>query len=488
MEDDIEALMATAAAHREADRLEEAKDAYRAVLARQPDHPDALHLLGVLIGNDGELEAGMAMIRRAIRRRHPTELALFNLGNMALAARRYDEALACFNRMLIPRPDDVRLLLSRAVALNGLYRHTEALEACEAVLARHPGLATAWNNRGEALAGLGCDEAALASFETAVQHDRGLAGAHFSASMRQLALGDFANGWARYEWRAIAHRPNVERSFARPQWFHSDKLDGKRILLHAEQGYGDIIQFCRYAPLIAARGAHVVLEVPPALTGLMRRLAGVAEVFAQGDVLPDVHTHSPLMSLPLEFATRLDSIPADIPYLSADPARVAQWAARLGPPAGPPPPGPSRRRRIGLAWSGNPDAGRKRHIPLAALAPLLALDADFFPLQTTVEPADRKPLAAAANLHDLTADIADFDDVAALAALCDLVVSVDTAAAHLAGAMGRPLYLLLPHAADWRWLRQRDDSPWYPTARLFRQTTPGDWPNVVRRILETLPI
>ncbi len=452
---------------------EAACDIYRRIIATRPDDVETLLNLGMLTSNAGDWDGALTLVRRCLRLAPHNLKVLGVMVHMAHRSRRFDEALACANRLLALTPGEASMLAARARALAGLERDEEALEAAQA----DPRSANAQWTLASALSALGQSRQAIAHAEAALAQQADHAPALFIASLEWLRLGDYARGWPLYEWRFLAHPHDPVRLFGRPQWFHKDKLEGQRILLHPEQGYGDTIQFCRYAPLIAARGAHVILEVPEPLVGLMRRLEGVAEVYAVGDPLPDVHCFAPLMTLPLEFGTTLETIPAAVPYLHADSARKAAWAARLGP---------RRRPRIGLAWSGNRMSGRKRHLPLAALAPLLALDAEFIGLQTEIAPADRAALAAAGNLRSFDGEITDFDDTAALIGLCDLIVTVDTSVAHLAGAMAAPTWIMLAHTPDWRWHQGREDSPWYPSARLFRQPARGDWPSVVAALTAAL--
>jgi hypothetical protein len=258
-------------------------------------------------------------------------------------------------------------------------------------------------------------------------------------------------------------------------------IAGKTVLLHAEQGYGDTVQFCRYAKRVAARGAAVVLEVPAALAALLAPLEGVHRLVVKGEALPVFDYHCPLLSLPLAFKTTLASIPAEIPYLRSDPIRVAHWRARLGP---------ERRPRVGLVWSGSPGHkdDRDRSIPLAQVIELLSVPAQFVSLQKDVRSADRLILEGQGGVSHFGEALNDFADTAALIELMDVVIAVDTSVAHIAGAMGKAVWILLPRDPDWRWLLQREDSPWYPSARLFRQATAGDWAGVIRRVASALPV
>jgi hypothetical protein len=269
------------------------------------------------------------------------------------------------------------------------------------------------------------------------------------------------------------------RNFKEPQW-RGESLAGKTILLHAEQGFGDSIQFIRYLPMVVAAGATVVLEIPDDLRPLIGRVEGVAAIVRRGDPLPPFDLHCPLMSLPLAFGTRLDSIPAHVPYLHAPPLSLEKWRARLLPADVP---------RIGLVWSGKPTHknDHNRSIPITRLAPVLRKPGfQFVSLQKDYRAADRAELKTYPALIRLDDALSDFADTAAVVAALDLVIAVDTAVAHLAGAMGKPVWILLPAIGDWRWLRQREDSPWYPTARLVRQPRIGDWASVIARVASDL--
>jgi hypothetical protein len=292
-----------------------------------------------------------------------------------------------------------------------------------------------------------------------------------------LRYGRFREGWRAYEARnRTGLSAAFRRNFPQPQWT-GEPIRDRTILLHGEQGRGDTIQFMRYAPLVAARGGRVVLEVQPGMRALTGALSGVASVLERGEPLPPFDLHCPLLSLPLAFGTDIDSIPATIPYLSVPSDRIYRWRTRLGP---------RRARRIGIAWSGNPahreDA--RRSIPLEQFARVLTPhpEREFHVLQAEVREADQAVLAQLPHVYDHSGRLRDFVDTAALVSLMDLVISVDTAVAHLAGALGWPVWLLLSSVADWRWLVERDDSPWYPTFWLFRQTRRGVWDDVLAAV------
>jgi hypothetical protein len=303
-----------------------------------------------------------------------------------------------------------------------------------------------------------------------------------------LLLGDFGRGWQKHEWRwETAQLKNAKRNFPQPLWLGSDAIKGKTILLRAEQGLGDTIQFCRYAPLVAERGGDVILEVQKPLQDLMNTLPGAIQVVSRGDPLPEFDLHCPLLSLPLAFATRLETIPLALPYLSARESKTRVWHERLGEHA---------RPRIGVVWAGNPrkelpGANRidsQRSIAFDRLVPLFQLTGcDFYSLQKgddAVQQLRASPLRHA--LIDWTDHLHDFSDTAALIENLDLVISVDTSVAHLAGALGKPFWLLNRYNTCWRWLADREDSPWYPTARLFRQDATREWHPVIARVAAAL--
>jgi len=302
------------------------------------------------------------------------------------------------------------------------------------------------------------------------------ADAHYNEALCRLVLGDFDRGWEMQEWRWKTEQlRDSKHSFTQALWLGHENISGKTILLHAEQGFGDTIQFCRYVPLLAARGARVILEVQEPLRELMTGLVGATQVVCRGDPLPDFDVYCPLLSLPLAFGTRLETIPSAVPYLCASSQRMMDWDTRLGP---------KRRPRIGLAWSGLPTHknDHNRSIRLGALLSLLDIDATFVSLQKGVRPADATILKERSDLLHFGSEIRDFSDTAALISNLDLVISVDTSVVHLAGALAKPVWAMLPFTPDWRWLLDRDDSPWYPTVRLFRQDDTRAWDKVIARV------
>ena len=427
----------------------------------------------------GRLEEADALCREILRAAAERHALAWHLRSV-IAARRGDPQASAdhASRALALDPTLAEALGNRGAAYRQLGRHEEALADYERALRLGPGTVEIHNNRGVALAALARWREALDAYDRAVALDPAYDRARFNRALARLTLGDLAGGFADHEARWTGADNQFGRpDFAQPRWNGTQPLAGKTILLHAEQGAGDAIQFARYVPEVAALGARVVLQVHRPLVPLFAQLPA-SRVAAFEEPLPPFDTHCALMSLPLAFGTTLDSIPRDVPYLRALPERVERWRELLRSHA---------RPWIGLAWSGNPAQAndRNRSMPLAALAPLAKAGGTRFNLQKDVREPDR-PALAPLGIVDHAAQVADFADTAAMLELMDVVVSVDTSVAHLAGAMARPLVVMLCHNADWRWLTDRNDSPWYPTARLVRQPTPGDWDGVVAQVVREL--
>jgi len=300
-------------------------------------------------------------------------------------------------------------------------------------------------------------------------------------SLALLLTGNFREGWREYEWRwETKYLISSRRTFPQRLWDGSD-IKGLTILLHAEQGFGDTIQFIRYAPLVARRGAKIIFECPKELISLLRSVEGIEEVIVRGETLPEFNLHCPLLSLPLAFDTTLETIPAMIPYITNDPTYTEKWKNKID--------WADSRFRIGLAWAGNPGfkQNRYRNCELENFLPLTQLPrVIFYSLQKGEEAKEAKHPPGGMKIIDLTEDIHDFSDTAAFIENIDLVISIDTAVTHLAGAMGRPVWTLLPFSPEWRWMLNREDSPWYPTMRLFRQSSHGDWESVISLVEKNL--
>jgi tetratricopeptide (TPR) repeat protein len=360
-----------------------------------------------------------------------------------------------------------------------LKRHGEALASYERAIELKPDYAVAWRNRGSALDDAKRHEEALASFERAIELKPDYAEAHWNKSLALLRCGFLEEGWKLYEWRwQLDSSTSPRRDFIQPLWRGEQPIAGRTILLHAEQGLGDTIQFYRYVKLVALRGAKVIVEVQNPLVSIFKNLGGSITVVAQGDLLPKFDYHCPLLSLPLAFKTDLNSIPADIPYLQIIDNKLQEWSEKVRG---------SQRVRIGVAWSGNKDHkdDKNRSIPFSALSKLLSDNFEWFSLQKEYKDGDRQMLRRS-KVHDYSIALFDFSDTAALLSQLDLIISVDTSVAHLAGAMGKPTWVMLPYVPDFRWLWDREDSLWYPSMRLFRQPAAGDWSPVIYNVSSAL--
>jgi tetratricopeptide (TPR) repeat protein len=413
-------------------------------------------------------------------------LALRMLGHIRKSERAFDQAVHLLAAALQAAPSDtddtVSMLNDLAEALLGNQDYAGALDCCRRALAHDPRDAMTLRNHGNALAALNRHTEALEQYRLARMVTPDSARLRLNEGIAMLALGVWPEGWERLEARLSIPPPEGVGPFPDniPQWRGEPDIAGKSILLHAEQGLGDTLQFIRYAPLVAARGARVVLRVQPALGPLFARLPIADTVFTFFDAVPDVDLQCPVASLPLAFRTTLANLPAQVPYLGAPPEYLMLWQALLGL---------RRRKRIGIAWFGRQNMPH-RSLPLHTLAPLLLgrQDVEFHSLQKEMPESDRRWLATHGVVVDHTEDQRNFLDTTALVARMDMVLSIDTAMAHLAGALGKPVWIMLPFSADWRWLVGRSDSPWYPTARLFRQKRPGDWNGVVAEVAQALSV
>ncbi len=453
-------------------RPHEAQISFAKAIALRPDYADAHNALGLVLEEAGQSEAALTQLDKAVALQPGLAEAWNNRGNALQSLRRMQDALASYDRSITLDAGNAQTWNNRGGALDALGRSDEALASYDHALALDSGLAGGWSNRGTLLATLGRRSDARASFERALAVDPHSADANWNLSLLDLQEGDFARGWARHEWRwKVPSLKLMNRDFGTPGWLGREPLAGKTILLHADQGFGDAIQFSRYAPLVAAKGARVILEVRAPLVRLLARLPDVAEVVKFHDPLPAFDFHCALASLPLAFGTDLTSIPAPGGYLQADTAETARRRVALGE---------AKRPRVGLAWSGNPHHAndRRRSIGLTQLLATLPDGFDYVVLQKDLSAADRA-LAASRGIAVFGTELEDFADTAALCSALDLVISVDTSIAHLAGALGKPVWVLLPFNPDWRWMLGRTDSPWYTSAWLFRQHAPDDWSRVL---------
>jgi Flp pilus assembly protein TadD len=467
-------------------RAADAETRYRAALRLRPDFAEAHGNLGIVLAAQGRVVEAEASYREALRLAPAKRDALNNLGVLLSDAGRWTEAEGYLREAVRLDPDAADSYRNLGAVLTGLRRADEAEPVLRLAVRLGPDSADAHFNLAAALHDLRRLGEADASYREALRLAPDFAEAHTNRAYALLLAGRLREGWSEYEWRwRTRHLGGGARGFSAPQWT-GEPLEGRTLLLHAEQGLGDTLQFCRYAGLIEHGRGRIVLEVQKPLKRLVRGLPGEIEVIARGEPPPPFDLHLPLLSLPGVFATALETIPAKIPYLAADPDAAGRWRERLSGLPG---------RRVGLVWAGEARTGfpelaavdARRSVALAALAPLAEVaDIGFVSLQKGPAAAQAAAPPPGMRLADHTEELEDFADTAALVDALDLVISVDTSVAHLAGAMGKPVWLLNRHDTCWRWLLGRDDSPWYPSLRLFRQPAPGDWASVMRAARDAL--
>jgi tetratricopeptide (TPR) repeat protein len=468
---------------RSAGRDDEAADSYARAIALDPSYADPHHNLGLLHRATGRVEEAIACFRRAVALNPDYAEANHSLGVLLQRQGRVEDAILCFRRALAAQPGFSACCNNLGIALKQQDGLDGAIACFRRALELVPDYPDALNNLATALVESRRLDEAETRFRDAIALQSDYADAHANLGILLLSKGELRSGWAEYEWRwHQPHRAAWRPSYAAPQWM-GEPAEGRTILVHAEQGFGDTIQFCRYVKLLAERGLRVVVEVQRPLFRLLRALPGADSVIVRGDTVPEVELHCPMLSLPLAFGTTLETIPAPSPYLNADSALASAWGERLAAVGQP-------GRRVGLVWAGNPQSrapqasgvDRRRSIDPRLLAPLAKVPG----VQLVSLQKDGPPAPEALRMADFMAEVADFADTAALIANLDLVVSVDTAVAHLAAALGKPVCLLDRHDPCWRWLTDRRDSPWYPTLRIYRQPWAGGWVPVLEELCRDL--
>lgn len=402
--------------------------------------------------------------------------ALNLLGVIAIQTNNHERAVELIDRAIAIDPDIAKYYGNRGNALKELKQLEAALASCDKAIAINPDYVEAYSNRGLVLQERRQLDAAVASYDKAIAINPDYAEAHFNKSLALLLSGNLKEGWKLYQWRWRSESlATPKRNFAQPLWLGNEPLNGRTLLLHSEQGLGDTIQFCRYAKLAAELGARVILEVPKPLVGLLTGLEGVAELVESGKPIPAFDLHCPLLSLPLAFDNDLTTLPLAQAYLHSDAIKTAAWASALGA---------KKKPRVGLVWSGSigHKNDRNRSIPLSRILPYLPASCDYISLQKELRDADRATLGSQSSVEYYGDKLTDFTDTAALCELMDVVISVDTSVAHLAAALGKQTWIMLPSVPDWRWLLDRMDSVWYPSVRLYRQPDSRDWTFVLDRI------
>lgn len=458
-------------------RLKEALLDCQQAITLQRDYIGAFRLQGWILRDMGRPDMAALSFEAIIVLKKDDTLALQQRALALKEAKQLDEALASIERAIALEPENADFYLTRGVIQRESKQYDAAIASCRRVIELWPSHPSGYTNLGLVMEDMERFEEAWGYYDQALAIDPACATAHFNRSLLQLQNGNYADGWRSFEWRWEAETLPLsknKRNYEQPLWTGQESLQGKTVLLWSEQGLGDTLQFCRYVTLVAQRGATVILEVKPELIGVMGSLAGVSQIIPQGTPAPAFDFHCPLMSLPLAFGTLVETIPARVPYLASDPAKLAHWAGLLGR---------KTHLRVGVVWNGNPkymnDAVRS--ITLGQFAPLFVEDCEFVVLQKEIKVADKAVLDMERNVREFSGAIQDFSDTAALCELMDVIVTVDTSVAHLAGALGRPVWVLLARRLDWRWLLAREDSPWYPSAKLYRQSA-GGWSAVVDQV------
>ena len=508
-QDDLEAQFIQGFELHQKGQLAQAKAIYEQLLATLPSHFDALHLLGVVAHQNNDFMLAVELIDKALEIVPHHATAHFHRGNALKKLLQLEEAVLSYGRAISINPNFVEAYYNCGLTLQGLKRLEESLASFDGAIAIKPDFAEAYSDRGNTLKDLNRLEEAISSYDRAIAIKPDFAAAHYNSgnvfhelnrieeaiicydraisikpdyvqahlhkSLALLLAGEFKLGWKLYEWRwKLEPFTSSMRNFPRPCWLGAEDISGKTVLLYAEQGFGDTIQFCRYVKLVKALGASTVLEVPKALAGLLNGLEGVDTVIEEGQSLPMFDFHCPLLSLPLALRTEVHSIPSPTPYLSLASGTTRAWARKLGE---------KKALRVGLAWSGRATHKNdgKRTLTLAELLPYLPEEYEYFSLQNEVRPADN-PLLNMSGIRNYGEELKDFADTAAICSLMDLVISVDTSVAHLAGAIGKTTWVLLPYAPDWRWLLNRNDCPWYDSVRLYRQPDDMRWDAVLEQV------
>ena len=474
--------------------IDQAIHTFITTLSKHPDFADGYYNLGIALEAKGSMEHAQEAYKRALAL-NPTHVeALNNLGNILYTQDKYDEAIAHFTQAIALNPRYVGAYNNLGIALKTQGKSDEAIDAYQKAIELNPQYPDAYNNLGNALYDQGKCQEALRAFEKALSLNPNYADAKWNKSFALLLAGELKEGfaWYEYRWEVKNSLKDTKRTYDVPLWLGKEPLEGKRILVYAEQGLGDTLQFCRYLELLEQQGAHVIFEVQKPLLRLLQPLKGVHDIIELGAPLPSFDVHCPLLSLPHAFGTTLESIPSNVPYIGIAPEIAHAWEKKLGT---------KHAFRVGIVWNGGFRANQpelwhvneRRNIPFEQIAKLNRSDIAFYSLQKG-EPAqsefnEKAPLLwKDANLFDFMDDVDDFADTAGLISQLDLIISVDTSTAHLAAAMGKPVWLLNRFDTCWRWMQDTEASPWYPSLRIFRQSSWGDWEGVIQNVSDALEI
>jgi tetratricopeptide (TPR) repeat protein len=460
-------------------RHQEALASYARSLDIAPQYPDAWYNRGNILNELQRYEEALGCFEQTVHLDPGYLTGWLNRGNSELSLARPKEAIACFEQAIEKKPDYAEAWMNRGTAFTALLDPEEALRSYDRALEIRPGYAEAWYNRGNTLCEKAHHDLAAQSYRRAIALRPVYPEANLNLALLMLRLGNFHDGWKQHESRWLLPEMRAAiREFGRPLWLGDAPVAGRRILLHAEQGLGDTIQFCRYASEVASLGATVILEVQPPLVPLLKLLDGVSHIVAAGDPLPPFDLHCPLLSLPLAFGSFTKHLPSGEPYLSVNEKKQNAWKQYLGKKV---------RPRIGLVWCGNTKhvGDKRRSIDAVEFFRHLPQEMDYVCLQKELRPSDEDAVRHSGVLH-CCEQLHDFSDTAALCSLMDLVISVDTSVAHLSAALGVPTWIMLPFVPDFRWLLDREDSPWYDSVTLFRQLSLGEWKSVIERVVAEL--
>lgn len=462
----------------------DAETIYRKLLETTPNDPQLLHLAGVAAFQLGRATEAVELITRAVQSDPNAAEYHNNLATVLDGLGRHEDAIASYRRAIALKPHYPEAHNNLAGTLLAIGDVNGAIDEYQTAITQNRNYAEAWDNYGSTLRRAGRNEDALTAYDHAIELQPNFAYAHYNRGTLRLALGDFERGWDDFEWRwrcpTFGH-PN--RDLGKPMW-NGEDLSGKTILFHSEQGLGDTLHFVRYAAQLADRGARVIVEAQPALASLLSDVPGVSQSLSRGDPLPEFDFHIPMMSVPRIVGTRLETIPNEMPYILPPAIAHETWRGILRNDAraeG------QKKIRVGLAWAGNAASpvDRRRSIALSMLAPLgAAPNVRFYSLQ--LGDASKQIASAPFPIIDHTGKLTDFTQTSGLIANLDLVICVDTVVAHLAGAMNQKVWLLTYTPADWRWLFDREDSPWYPSLKLFRQRAPEKWDEPIARVADEL--
>ena len=469
------------------EQYEQALECFEQALKLAPQMFEAWTYRATTLVHLKRYEEALQCCDRALQLRPDSADTWCNRGNALAHLGLHEPSLAAYQQAIAVGPSSALAWSNLGLALTHLQRTDEALACYDKALSLKPDYAQAWTHRGNALHSKEQGDLACEAYDRALALDQNAAETHWNKSLALLRMGQFEQGWKAYEWRKTVDKTGwAHRNFTQAAWDGRQNIAGKTILLHFEQGFGDTLQFCRYAPLVAQLGAQVILEVQTPLVQLLGSLEGPHRVIGAGEPLPEFDLHCALLSLPMALGTTLATLPAQIPYLSADPERIAYWRTRLGQ---------DPRPKIGWVWSGSATHTNDTHRSLRLSRLIDVMPAHWHPVSLQKEARDHDAITLQAHpeIAHFGNELQSFADTAALCCLMDVVVSVDTSVAHLAAALGRPVVLLLPANPDWRWMSGRPDTPWYPNMTLLRQTQLGQWepvlaqiPAVLERVLSSL--